>query len=499
MTRQSLTFQELLQGGIDTATHVIKQETRNLYASYCKKFCEFCIANEYPDPAVTRHHELPSLLVAFMESVSASSTVSNQTAEKIKAAVANFYGSYERRDAAGSDKWMVMTDDRGNKFGIGFTEPSRLWFLAVSAFAFYGMCRINEVLSLQWKDITLDLARPSASDPTSTIGYGVYKLEGRKTEVAEGRCYNLHCLDECESPMDVLTHLKKWIGYVNTKTDHKWSDNDYVFPALSKIAKIVIKTGDPHTGCENARVEWGKKMSEQSFITLLNYVVRDLNRNGTSVSGYVRQQWRDISFTSHTFRRAEAHYRFMFAPPEWRWSLRMVKWWAGWTPNESAETLVRYLLDQAATDEDAQLADCLAPDRGAHVGCSSTFTRRKRNMAGHGSQRSSTSSADTTSHFEKRLKTVECLVNALEDKIDLLISVLRPSEFSTPSAAASHSSIDELEQISILPPAKDCGGLCIECTGKLTQLVIYSSRFVNGHHRKERKADPFPVASVLQS
>ncbi|ETI38999.1 hypothetical protein F442_15202 [Phytophthora nicotianae P10297] len=104
MTRQSLTFQELLQGGIDTATHVIKQETRNVYASYFKKFCEFCIANEYPDPAVTRHHELPSLLVAFMESVSASSTVSNQTAEKIRAAVANFYGSYERRDAAGPDK-----------------------------------------------------------------------------------------------------------------------------------------------------------------------------------------------------------------------------------------------------------------------------------------------------------------------------------------------------------------------------------------------------------
>ncbi|ETP39346.1 hypothetical protein F442_13174, partial [Phytophthora nicotianae P10297] len=129
----------------------------------------------------------------------------------------------------------------------GFTAASCLWFLAVSAFAFYGMCRINEVLSLQWKNITLDLARPSASDSNSTIGYGVYKLEGRKTETAEGRCYNLHCLDECESPMDVLTHLKKWIGYVITKTDHKWSDNDYVFPALSKIAKSAIKTDDPHT------------------------------------------------------------------------------------------------------------------------------------------------------------------------------------------------------------------------------------------------------------
>ncbi|ETO82642.1 hypothetical protein F444_03241 [Phytophthora nicotianae P1976] len=238
MSRQSLTFQELLQGGIDTATHVIKQETRSVYASYFKKFCEFCISNEYPDPAVTRHHELPSLLVAFMESV------------------------YERRDAAGPDKWMVMTDDRGGKYGLGnpakdafvrqfmrglkkrknkeftqrqatpisldmlrvlhchlartagFTEASRLWFLAVSAFAFYGMCRINEVLSLQWKNLTLNLACPSTSDPTTSISYGVYKLEGRKTEVAEGRCYNLHRLGESESPMDVLDHLNKWIEYV---------------------------------------------------------------------------------------------------------------------------------------------------------------------------------------------------------------------------------------------------------------------------------------------
>ncbi|KAG1696767.1 hypothetical protein DVH05_017988 [Phytophthora capsici] len=54
-----------------------------------------------------------------MESVSASSTVSNQTAEKIRAAVANVYGSYERRDAAGPDKWMVMTDDMCNKYGLG--------------------------------------------------------------------------------------------------------------------------------------------------------------------------------------------------------------------------------------------------------------------------------------------------------------------------------------------------------------------------------------------
>ncbi|KAF1778203.1 hypothetical protein GQ600_16763 [Phytophthora cactorum] len=32
------------------------------------------------------------------------------------------------------------------------------------------------------------------------------------------------------------------------------------FPRLSKISKSVIKTDDSSPGCENARVEWGKKM-----------------------------------------------------------------------------------------------------------------------------------------------------------------------------------------------------------------------------------------------
>ncbi|KAG4044799.1 hypothetical protein PC123_g19769 [Phytophthora cactorum] len=136
----------------------------------------------------------------------------------------------------------------------------------------------------------------------------------------------MHHLDDIKSPMDVLSQLTTWPTYVQTKTDHNWNDNDYVFPALFKISKSIIMTDDSSTGCENARMEWGKKLSEQTFITLLNCVLRDLNRNGMSMRGYVRQQWRDIWFISHTFRRAGAQYRFMFAPSEQRWSLRMMKW-----------------------------------------------------------------------------------------------------------------------------------------------------------------------------
>ncbi|KAG3155238.1 hypothetical protein PI124_g9606 [Phytophthora idaei] len=181
----------------------------------------------------------------------------------------------------------------------GFTEASRLRFFAVSALAFYGMCLINEVFSLKRKNPTLGLTRPSTSDAEVSSTYGAYKLEGRKAEVAEGRCYNMHHLDDSESPTDVLSQLTTWL-------------------TLSKISKSAIKTDDSSPGCENARVEWGKKMSEQAFITLLNCAVRDLNRNGVSTRGYIRQQWRDIWFTSHTFRRAGAQYRFMFAPPERR-------------------------------------------------------------------------------------------------------------------------------------------------------------------------------------
>ncbi|KAG2985824.1 hypothetical protein PC129_g17709 [Phytophthora cactorum] len=136
--------------------------------------------------------------------------------------------------------------------------------------------------------------------------------------------------------------------------------------------------------------------------------------------GYIRQQWCDIWFTSYTFRRAGAQSRFMFAPPERRWSLRMVKWWAEWTQNESAETLVRYLLDQAATDENTQLADCLAPDRDLHVGYPTTFSRRKRNTTEPARQPSSS--------IEKWLKTVENSVKALEGKIDMLVSIIQPTD-----------------------------------------------------------------------
>ncbi|KAG7378272.1 hypothetical protein PHYPSEUDO_010306 [Phytophthora pseudosyringae] len=142
----------------------------------------------------------------------------------------------------------------------------------------------------------------------------------------------------------------------------------------------------------------------------------------------------------------------MFATPERRWSLRMVKWWAGWTQNESAETLVRYLLDQAATDEDKELADCLAPDREVHSGCPTTSTGRKRNAEVSPGQTLSDRS------IEKRLKTGEASMKALEEKIDILVTILKSSRFNNMVPARDTSPCEE--QVSILPPAKNWKDLC---------------------------------------
>ncbi|GMF36149.1 unnamed protein product [Phytophthora fragariaefolia] len=241
----------------------------------------------------------------------------------------------------------------------GFTEASRLWFTAVSAFAFYSMCRMNEVLSLQWKILTLGLTRQSVSDHTSSISYASYKLEGRKTEVAEGRCYHLHHLDEGVRPIEALYHVKAWLEYIQTKTDHRWSDTDYVFPALSKISKNVLKADTASTGCENARLEWGKKMSEPAFIS----------------------------------------------------------------------------------DENKQLADCLAPDREGHTGCSTAFTGRKRNVA------SNFKKTSTEASLEKRLKALDNSTNALEEKMNTQIAIHQPGMVSTPEPSCDQYDCSELVSI----------------------------------------------------
>ncbi|KAG6945328.1 hypothetical protein JG687_00017362 [Phytophthora cactorum] len=93
------------------------------------------------------------------------------------------------------------------------------------------------------------------------------------------------------------------------------------FPIVVQNLEERYLDGRFSTSCENSLVEWGKQMSgKKALITLLKCAIRDLNHNGMSTRGFIRQQWRDIWLTSCTLRRAGAQYRYMFAPPKRRWS-----------------------------------------------------------------------------------------------------------------------------------------------------------------------------------
>ncbi|KAG6960803.1 hypothetical protein JG688_00009410 [Phytophthora aleatoria] len=184
----------------------------------------------------------------------------------------------------------------------GFSEESRVMFKAVSSFGFYGMCRINEVLPLKWKDVSLRPYRTSVAAPHEVTEYGTYALFNRKTAV----------------------------------------------------------------------------------------------------------HWTNTRVTSHTLRRAGTQYRFRCAQPGRRWSLRMIKWRAGWSVSKSTETLVRYLLDVAIQSEESELADCLAPYKTYLIGCPSAPYEATKNTE--------------EGPVLKRLCRLETLVLEMKAQIDELSS-----------------------------------------------------------------------------
>ncbi|EGZ18815.1 hypothetical protein PHYSODRAFT_502632, partial [Phytophthora sojae] len=191
------------------------------------------------------------------------------------------------------------------------------------------------------------------------------------------RTYSLHHLPKEERAAEALTYLERWFAYARTKLHHSWCDSDCAFPSLTKIPRGCSKKRKPGatastktTSFANVCVKWGSPMSDTNFTQVLNIVAE--------AAGISRNLLGDeIWFTSHCFRRGGAQYRFMFAPEKRRWSLKLVKWWAGWAPSEKAETVTRYLLDDVLDREENQLGDSLVPDA---VSCSSASLESIRDI-----------------------------------------------------------------------------------------------------------------------
>ncbi|KAF1780609.1 hypothetical protein GQ600_25835 [Phytophthora cactorum] len=389
---------------------------------------------------------------------------------------------------------MIVTNDQGNTYGLG--NPVKDAFVRQFMRGLKKR-KSTEITQRQATPISLDMLRvlhshlaiaPGFTEasleeshprsgaaeyfrPDVSFTYGADKLEGRKTEVAEGRCNYMHQRESNGLLIDDMADVR-------TNEDGSQLERQRLrFPSAVQNLEERYQDGRLFYCCENARVEWGKKMSEQAFITLLNLLFEISIVMGVHAWVHSTTMVRHLVHLLYVPPRW-CPARFMFAPPERRWSLRMVKWWAEWTQNESAETLVRYLLDQAATDEDTQLADCLAPDRDLHVGCPTTFSRRKRNTTEPARQLSSS--------IEKWLKTVENSVKALEARSTCLSLLFNRQTNGLKLNTRERDQSDECRKISILPPAKDWKDM-YQCIGTLMRRVIYSSMSVSGHLWRERR------------
>lgn len=393
--------------------------TRSDYQGSLRRFAVFCEEAGYPNPLKHRFLELPSVMAAYINKLA----VSNKTqwpAEKLRAAISWHYTKPEML-AGGqpNDKWVVETDASGRCIARGnpakspmiaqimtglnkmkkrartptraspmslpmltkmidfladkspFNQTTCLWFSAVSSLCFLGMCRINEVLQMKYRDIQLGLERSDSRVPKRVIKYGCFTIRDRKTDSdpSASRTYNMHKLPRDERAAEAITFVSRWFDFASRELQHVWSAEDFAFPALSRIPRREPKrrktegneeSGATPIGYEKVVVKWGSAMSDNNFIQVLNIVA--------SASGISRGILGDeIWFTSHCFRRGGAQYRFMFSPEPRRWSLKMVKWWGGWSPNEQSETLVRYLLDDVLDQEENQLGDALAPDMIDHI------------------------------------------------------------------------------------------------------------------------------------
>ncbi|KAK7015976.1 hypothetical protein R3P38DRAFT_2542938 [Favolaschia claudopus] len=190
-----------------------------------------------------------------------------------------------------------------------------------------------ELCGLQMRDLTLDCVGPL---PSSHPYFKVF-LDGRKgwqhkqgyDGKRESNEYNIYGQPDLPA-VDMYQYLLTWLPFYELCLGRKLEPDDYIFPYISSNGTIHAK----------------REMTLQ--------MCQDLITEFTVGAGLQK------TYTTHSFRRGGAQYRFMFAPPGKRWSLNIVRWWGGWAIGEHVDTLMKYLLDSLQSYETGH-ADALCP------------------------------------------------------------------------------------------------------------------------------------------
>ncbi|KAF5365299.1 hypothetical protein D9758_005473 [Tetrapyrgos nigripes] len=204
-------------------------------------------------------------------------------------------------------------------------------------------CRNCETSTLKAKDVEWNPdSRPNAppGDPAA-INIQLRERKGWQRKQSKGQTQvNGHLFripDQPQTPaIDLKQRLTAWKDHLEMHLlKRPLESEDYLFPSIASNRK-------------SQRVEFTIPVSPETTKKMVNQYAESVGLPGAG------------KYTTHCFRRGGAQYRFMYAPPGQRWTLAMVKWWGGWSPNERHNTLVRYLLDELHTYEQDH-SDALFP------------------------------------------------------------------------------------------------------------------------------------------
>jgi hypothetical protein len=106
--------------------------------------------------------------------------------------------------------------------------------------------------------------------------------------------------------LDCYMHTVNWLSHLEDLIGRPLNKDNFLFPALAATGKLKI----------------GEKISHTGWETFMADIIKH--------SGVLKG--RNGKFTTHCFRRGGAQYRFMWA--KWKWSLKAIKWWGGWSSSE---------------------------------------------------------------------------------------------------------------------------------------------------------------------
>ncbi|KDR74440.1 hypothetical protein GALMADRAFT_269329 [Galerina marginata CBS 339.88] len=192
--------------------------------------------------------------------------------------------------------------------------------------------RCFELLSLQARDLQEGCTGPA---PYYIPHFKVELLDRKGWQHEKGydgpRTACLYDIYQQEIPeMDMHTHLLRWKTFLESVLGRKLAPDDYLFP---------------HIGV-NGVIRTDRQMSYDSLQAML--------------SDFCKESGTERRYTTHSFRRGGAQYRFMFAPIGQRWSLNRIRWWGGWAVGEHCDTLIKYLVDSLQSFENGH-GDALHP------------------------------------------------------------------------------------------------------------------------------------------